>query len=167
VKEIVACPLLAVALTDVGAPGAVAGVTELLALETELVPSAFVAVTVNVYACPLVRPVTVMGDEPPVAVKPPIFEVTVYVVITEPPFETGALNEMVACPFPETATTEVGAPGVVAGVTALLVEDCVLVPAALVAVTVKVYVVPLLRPVTVIGELPAYATNPPVFEVTV
>ena len=35
------------------------------------------------------------------------------------------------------------------GVTALLAEDAALVPALLVAVTVKVYAVPLVRPVTV------------------
>jgi hypothetical protein len=54
------------------------------------------AVTVNVYVVPLVRPVTVIGDEPPVAVKPPVFELTVYVVIADPPFEDGAVNETVA-----------------------------------------------------------------------
>ncbi|CAB4324248.1 unannotated protein [freshwater metagenome] len=43
--------------TAVGAPGTVAGVT---AEETaELQPALFVAFTVNVYAVPLVRPVTV------------------------------------------------------------------------------------------------------------
>ena len=43
--------------TAVGAPGPVAGVT---AEETpELQPTLFVAFTVNVYAVPLVRPVTV------------------------------------------------------------------------------------------------------------
>ena len=76
-KEIVAWPFAATALTPVGAPGMVAGVTELLALDAVLVPTEFVAVTVNVYAVPLVRPVIVIGDEPPVAVKPPVFEVTV------------------------------------------------------------------------------------------
>lgn len=44
----------------------------------------------------MVRPVTVIGDEPPVAVKPPVFEETVYVVIADPPFETGALKVTVA-----------------------------------------------------------------------
>jgi hypothetical protein len=114
------------------------GVTELLALDAELVPTALLAVTVNVYACPLESPVTVIGELPPVAVKPPMLEVTVYVVIAEPPFETGAVKEMVASPLLAVAVTDVGAPGAVAGVTALLVPDCVLVPTALVAVTVKV-----------------------------
>ena len=54
-----------------------------------------------------------------------------------------------------TAVTVVGAPGTVRGVTAVLAVDGALVPAALVAVTVNVYAVPLVRPVTVHGELAA------------
>jgi hypothetical protein len=61
----------------VGASGTVAGTIELLELEALLVPTAFVAVTVNVYVTPLVSPVTVNGEEPPVAVNPPGLEVTV------------------------------------------------------------------------------------------
>lgn len=80
----------------------------------------------------------VIGDEPPVAVKPPVFELTVYSVIAEPPLFPGAENVIVACPFPATATTLVGAAGTVAGTTELLVPDWVLVPTALVATTVKV-----------------------------
>ncbi len=64
-----------------------------------------------------------IGDEPPVAVKPPVFEVTVYVVIAEPPFELGALNVIVACPLPDVALTPVGASGIVAGTIELLVDD--------------------------------------------
>ena len=77
VKLTVACALPRTALTPVGVPGTVAGVTELLVADGLLVPTAFVAVTVNVYATPLVSPMTVIGEEPPVAVKPPMFEVTV------------------------------------------------------------------------------------------
>jgi hypothetical protein len=76
-NETVACPLLAVAVTDVGAFGTVAGVTELLVPDGVLVPIAFVAVTVNVYAVPFVSPVIVIGDDPPVAVKFPMLEETV------------------------------------------------------------------------------------------
>jgi hypothetical protein len=61
----------------VGASGTVAGVTELLVAEAELVPIAFVAFTVNVYAVPLFNPVIVIGELPPVAVNPPVFEYTV------------------------------------------------------------------------------------------
>jgi hypothetical protein len=61
----------------VGASGTVAGVTVFVVADGVLVPIAFVAVTVNVYAWPFVRPVTVIGDEPPYAVKPPVLEETV------------------------------------------------------------------------------------------
>ena len=84
------------------------------------------------------RPVTTSGEDPPVAVNPPVLEVTVYEVIAEPPFETGAVNVTVACPLPAVAVPIVGAPGTVAGTTELLVAEEVLVPIAFVAVTVKV-----------------------------
>ena len=45
--------------TPVGAPGTVEGTTDEDADDAELVPFAFVAVTVNVYDVPFVRPVTV------------------------------------------------------------------------------------------------------------
>jgi hypothetical protein len=48
-----------VAATPVGAPGTVDGVAEFDATEAALVPALFVAVTVNVYEVPFVRPVTV------------------------------------------------------------------------------------------------------------
>jgi len=66
-----------VAETPVGALGAV--VTELDADDAEDVPLAFVAVTVtvNVYAVPPVKPLTVIGDDEPVAVNPPGELVTV------------------------------------------------------------------------------------------
>ncbi len=73
----VAWPLPRVAVPIVGASGAVAGVMVFVVAEGVLVPIAFVAVTVNVYEVPLVRPVTVIGDDPPVAVKPPVLEETV------------------------------------------------------------------------------------------
>jgi hypothetical protein len=80
----------------------------------------------------------VIGDEPPVAVNPPVFEVTVYPVIAAPPLFVGAVNVIVACPFPAVALTPVGAFGTVAGTTELLVPEDVLVQTAFVAVTVKV-----------------------------
>jgi len=45
----------------VGAPGTVAGVAELEAPEAEDVPNCVVVLHVNVYDCPLVRPVTIKG----------------------------------------------------------------------------------------------------------
>jgi hypothetical protein len=88
-------------------------------------------------------------------------------VIDKPPFDTGAVNEIVACPFPLTARMSVGASGTVAGVTVLLALDEILVPAMFVAVTVNEYVFPFVSPVTIIGEELPLAVNPPVFEVTV
>ena len=93
---IVACPFPAVAVPIVGAFGVVAGTTELLVPDAVLVPNAFVAVTVNVYVVPFVRPVMVIGDAPPVAVKPPTLDVTVYVVIGEPPGSAGGVKLTVA-----------------------------------------------------------------------
>jgi hypothetical protein len=53
------------------------GVTALEAADGALVPALLVAVTVKVYAVPLVKPVTVIGLEAPVAVAPPGLAVTV------------------------------------------------------------------------------------------
>ena len=78
VKVTVALALPAVAVPIVGAPGAVAaaaGVTLFEAEDAALVPTALVAVTVNVYAVPFMRPVTMIGDPVLVAVSPPGEEV--------------------------------------------------------------------------------------------
>jgi hypothetical protein len=63
----------------VGAPGTVAGVALLEAADGTLVPAELAAVTVNVYAVPLVRPDTVQVSGPVVHVQvlPPGDEVTV------------------------------------------------------------------------------------------
>ena len=65
------------AATLVGASGTVAGVTEFDAADAVLVPTEFVAVTVKVYGVPLLKPVIVIGEAPPEAVKLPTLEVTV------------------------------------------------------------------------------------------
>ena len=80
---------------------------------------------------------------------------------------TGGVKVIEASPFEDVAVPIVGASGTVAGTILLLVPDGVLVPILFVAVTVNVYVVPLVNPVMVIGEDPPVAVNPPVFEVTV
>jgi hypothetical protein len=77
VNVITAWPLPAITVPIIGASGTCAGITELLVPEDALVPTLFVAVTVNVYAVPFVSPVIVIGDELPVAVNPPILDVTV------------------------------------------------------------------------------------------
>jgi hypothetical protein len=59
-------------------------------------------------------------------------------VIGKLPLFIGAVNEIVASPFPLTAITFVGASGTVAGVIVLLALDAILVPIAFVAVTVNV-----------------------------
>ena len=106
-----------------------------------------------------------IGEDPAVAVCPPL-EVTVYEVIAEPPFETGGVKVIVACPLPAVAVPIVGASGVLAGTTEFETDEAVLVPIAFVAVTVNVYVVPFVNPVIVIGEDPPVAVCPPL-DVTV
>jgi hypothetical protein len=76
-KDTSACPFPGVADTDVGASGTVAGVAEEEAEDATESPTLFVATTVKVYGVPLVRPVIVIGEEDPVAVKPPGLDVTV------------------------------------------------------------------------------------------
>ena len=110
---------------------------------------------------PLASPVIVIGLLAPVAVIPPELEVTVYVVIAASPLLAGAVNVTVASPLTPVAVavTMVGASGAPAGVTD--VEAAILIPTALVAVTVNVYAIPLVSPVTVIGlEAPLTGTCP-------
>jgi hypothetical protein len=78
VKLTVALPLPPVAATLVGVPGAViGGVTADEAPDDVPAPTALVAVTVNVYATPFVNPVTVIGEDGPLAVIPLGEDVTV------------------------------------------------------------------------------------------
>jgi hypothetical protein len=82
-----------------------------------------------------------MGLDDPVPVILPGLDVTMYEVIGLPPFELGAVKLTVACAFPATAVTPVGAPGTVGagvGVTILDGADARPVPIALVAFTVNV-----------------------------
>src|SRR5262249_32633771 len=107
-------------------------------------PSALVAVTLNVYAVPLVRPVTVTSVPAgaPVTVAGvwavvPMNGVTVYFVIVLPPL-SGAVHRTVALSLPGLAGTAGGASGIVAGVTASDGSDSGPVPIAFVAVTTNV-----------------------------
>jgi len=79
----------------------------------------------------------------------------------------GAVKLTVALLFPAVAVPIVGVPGTVAGVTLLEAADAAPVPTPLVAVTVKVYAVPLVNPLTVRGLVPPDAVWPPGLEVTV
>lgn len=67
-----------------------------------------------------------------------------YEEIAGPPVTVGAVNETVAWPFPRTALTPVGASGLPAGVIAAEVAGAE-VPVELLAVTLKVYEVPLVN----------------------
>jgi len=90
-----ASALPAVAITAVGAPGTVLGVTAALSNDAGEVPTTLVAVTVNVYAVPLTRPETVAVVAPVVLTVAPSGEaVTVYPVTGEPPLLEGATHEM-------------------------------------------------------------------------
>jgi len=152
----------------VGAPGTVEGMIAAEAVEADPVPAAFVAVTVNVYEVPLVRPVTVQLVDAVVQVNEPGDDVTVYPVIAEPPDEAGALQDTTDWAFAfAVADTEVGAPGAVAGTTAPEAVDGDPGPAAFVAVTVNVYEVPFVRPVTVQLVDAVVQVNEPGEEVTV
>ena len=67
----------------------------------------------------------------------------------------------------EVPATEVGVPGVVDGVAGSLGEEATLEPLTFLAVTVKVYETPLVRPVTISGEEPSVVKNNPGDDVTV
>ncbi len=142
----------------VGMPGTPA-VTAVEAAEAAPVPSAFVAVTVKVYAVLLVRPPTVQVVAPVVVqVKLPGEEVTVYPVMAEPPV-AGAVHETISWAFvpPAAPVTPVGTPGSVAGVRLGLAADVEPEPLALAAVTEKVYAVPAVSP-ELMRQLVAVAT---------
>jgi hypothetical protein len=76
-NDTVAEPFVEVTKVIVGAVGGPVGVTALDAAEGAPVPALFVAVTVNWYAVPLLKPVTKIGLELPVTAMPPGDEVTV------------------------------------------------------------------------------------------
>ena len=147
VNATVACVFPFVAVPIVGAPGTVEGVTEFEAELAGLLPLAFVANTVKVYAVPLVSPVTVIGLAEPVAVILPGVEVTVYPVIPEP---VGAVKVTVACAFPAVATTFVGTPSCVVNV----ISFPYAVPALFVAYALIKYITPGVNPERLLTKLP-------------
>lgn len=59
-------------------------------------------------------------------------------MIADPPSEVGALQVSMTWVFPAVVVTEVGAPGTVRGVTAFDGEEANELPAAFIAITVKV-----------------------------
>jgi hypothetical protein len=99
--------------------------------------------------------------------------VTAYEVIGLPPFDAGAWNVTVACALPADAVTFSGADGGEQGVPAADIAGPV--PTEFAAVTEKVYPVPFVRlvtimglavPVTVTGEPPPAGDAVTVYEVT-
>ena len=85
-------------------------------------------------------------------------------MIALPPLLAGGVKATEAVELPAVAAPMVGAPGTVApvvGVTLFEAAEAAPVPIALIATTVNVYAVPLVRPVTVIGEPVLVAVNPP------
>jgi hypothetical protein len=114
-----------------------------------------VAVELKVYVSPLVSPLTVHEPEAPVTVQvwEPLAAVVVSVAVTRyeagaPPV-VGGLTVTVAWPGPATALGATGAPGGTWGVTGAEGPEEAEVPPALVAVELKVYVSPLVSPLTV------------------
>ena len=122
----------------VGAPGAAKVETDPEAADATDAPTEVVAITVNVYAVPALRPVIVQLVVGAEQVAPPGEAVAVYDVIEFPPFEAGADQETKAVVAPATAVTEVGAPGPVYGTTPLDAADEMEVPSTFVAVTENV-----------------------------
>jgi hypothetical protein len=104
------------------------------------VPALLVADTVNVYAVPAVKPITVIGLVVPVVTIDPGLLVTVYLVIVAPPLLAGAVKATVAVVLFVTAAAVpiVGAPGTVVCVTGILATLALLVSMALLATTVNV-----------------------------
>ena len=81
-----------------------------------------------------------------------------------PPSLVGGVKLTLACALPGVAVPMSGVPGRPAtGVTPIDGGEAGLVPAQLKAVTVKVYAVPLVKPVTTceVPVLPAFVSTPP------
>ena len=110
-----------------------------------------VPVEMKVRAPPLVIVATPGVEDVNVGVRP---DVAVAVNVGEVPkfWSPGLANEIVWSPF---------------GVTEFEAAEAEPVPTPLVAVTVKVYEVPLLSPVTVMGEVDPVPVKPPGLDVTV
>ena len=148
--------LLATPLTAPGAAGGSAGVIPLDAAEAAPAPEPLLAVTVNVYEVPRVSPTTVAaavaGD--PVTVTPVQLPhagegATTYWVIVSP-LPVGAVQVRLTVPLLSAVpATVVGAPGTPSSVTPFDAADAAPVPIPLVAVTVNVYALPTVSPVTV------------------
>jgi hypothetical protein len=93
-------------------------------------------------------------------------------VIAEPPVELGAVHEIVPAkrvPEPAVKVTAVGAPGTLGVVKLALADEAGELPTELVAITLKVYDVPAVSPVTLqeFAEPLALQVAPPGLAITV
>src|SRR5207244_11935949 len=124
VQVTVAWALPLVAVTPVGAPGAVAGapgVTVLEGAELPPVPAALVAETMKAKVVPFVSPVTVALVPVPGSVvviggfggAPFTRALTVKLVMALPPFDAGGVKLTVAWELPAVTPVMVGVPGAV------------------------------------------------------
>ena len=124
-------------MTGVVIVGTPAGTTAAVATDAAEVPTALVAVIVNVYETPLVKPFTVHEVEAEVQVNEPGVDVTVYAV-TASPLLTDAVHETSALKSPRVAVGDVGASGAFAGVKAEEADEAKESPMVFVALTVNV-----------------------------
>jgi len=107
-----------------------------------------------VYVVLNVSPLTVIG-EVPVPVMLPGEDVAVYVIGPSPKYVGGVKATVAVLELAAVAVPIVGALGIPYGVVTLLLAALAgPVPKEVVPVTVNVYVAPLVRPLTVIGEVP-------------
>ena len=113
------------------------GDTAALGADATLVPTAFLAVTVNVYDSPFVSSVTTHALVDVVQVKPPGVEVTVYDKIADPPLLADVTQRTATRVSPAVVVTDSGAEGSVATVRGVTVTmaDGGLAPYALTAFT--------------------------------
>lgn len=165
IHETLACASPAVPVTAVGAPGTVRGVMAAEVADAAPVPAALMAETLNVYAVPLTRPVTVrvtpllpVSATAVVHVVPSVDLSMRYPVTALPPLLAGAVQDRLTEAFPPVPETAVGTSGTVRGVTDTA-DDSVPLPAAFTARSLTWYVVPLTRSGIAIGLVVSSGLN--------
>jgi len=115
-------------------------------------PDTFTAATVNEYEFPLVSLVMMQLVAEVSQTTPPTEVRTTYFEIDAPPLLDGAVQDTTDWAFAApVADTAIGTPGTVEGTTEAEASEAEPVPEAFVAVTVKVYAVPFVRPEIVHG----------------
>jgi len=159
-------PFPGVAVTLVGALGVPNGVTAVDASDSLVAFAEFLAVTLNVYDVPFVRPRTVaevVVEVVPVHDAHAGVGVIVYPVIAEPPVLVGAVHVTVADPdaFPLVTVVMTGLLNAGRGMRIELDVPAAPAPALFVAVKLNVYEVPPVKPPTVaVVEVPVNPVIP-------